>query len=169
MKSNLKNLNSRFLILDSRKRLYPAPASFRSGAGFTLLELLVVIAIIAILIALGTISYSTAQKKSRDAKRSSDLKEIQNALETYHAINGAYPDADSETYPNPLEDDTTYFPSGNVPADPKTGLDYTGTYAADADSYCVCATLETLATGNASDTSCTYAAGGDYFCVSSLQ
>jgi type IV pilus assembly protein PilE len=140
-----------------------------ANKGFTLLELLVVIAIIAILIALGTISYSTAQKKSRDAKRSSDMKEIQNALETYHAVEGAYPDADTVAYPNPLEDDTTYFPSGNVPTDPKTGTDYTGTYAADAASYCVCATLEILDTGN-SGAACDYgAAAKDYFCVSSLQ
>ena len=137
MKSNLKNLNSRFLILDSRKRLYPAPASFRSGAGFTLLELLVVIAIIAILIALGTVSYSTAQKKSRDAKRQSDLKEIQNALETYYTINdGDYP----ATYPADIES-TAYFSSGNVPTDPKLGTAYNDV-TFDITGYQICADLE---------------------------
>ncbi|NCO89124.1 type II secretion system protein, partial [Candidatus Roizmanbacteria bacterium] len=36
---------------------------------FTLLEILVVIGIISIMVAMGTASYSTAQKKARDAKR----------------------------------------------------------------------------------------------------
>lgn len=60
--------------------------------GFTLLEILVVIGIIAILVALGATSYSTAQKKARDARRKSDLKSIQNALEQYYSIcNFQYP------------------------------------------------------------------------------
>lgn len=52
---------------------------------FTLLEILVVVGIIAILIAMGAVSYSSAQKKARDAKRKSDLKSIQNAMEQYYA------------------------------------------------------------------------------------
>ncbi len=59
---------------------------------FTLLEMLVVIGIIAVLIGMGAVSYSTAQKKSRDAKRKADLKAIQNALEQYYSIcNYQYP------------------------------------------------------------------------------
>ena len=59
---------------------------------FTLLEMLVVIGIIGILVALGTTSYSTIQKKARDARRHSDLKTIQSALEQYYSIcNYQYP------------------------------------------------------------------------------
>jgi prepilin-type N-terminal cleavage/methylation domain-containing protein len=66
--------------------------SLRSRAGFTLLELLVVIAIMVILIAMGTSSFATAQKKGRDAKRKSDLKEVQTALEQYYSVcNYNYP------------------------------------------------------------------------------
>jgi len=36
---------------------------------FTLLEILVVIGIIAILVGLGSVSFSTAQKKARDTKK----------------------------------------------------------------------------------------------------
>jgi prepilin-type N-terminal cleavage/methylation domain-containing protein len=61
---------------------------------FTLLELIVVIGIIGILVALGASSYSTVQKKSRDAKRKGDLKAIQNAFEQYYSICG-------NTYPTP--------------------------------------------------------------------
>ena len=61
---------------------------------FTLLELLVVIGIIGILISLGIASYSTAQRKARDAKRKSDLQSIQHAFEQYYSICGyQYPSA----------------------------------------------------------------------------
>ncbi len=55
--------------------------------GFTLLELLVVIGIIAVLVAFGTVSYSTAQKKARDAKRQTDLHSFQNAIEQCYSVN----------------------------------------------------------------------------------
>ncbi|MCX7956063.1 MAG: prepilin-type N-terminal cleavage/methylation domain-containing protein [Patescibacteria group bacterium] len=53
---------------------------------FTLLEMLVVIGIIGVIVSIGFVSYSTAQKKSRDAKRKNDLKSIQNAFEQYYSI-----------------------------------------------------------------------------------
>lgn len=60
--------------------------------GFTLLELLVVISIIAILVVMGVASYTTAQKKGRDARRRADLKAAQNAFEQYYAVtNSSYP------------------------------------------------------------------------------
>ncbi len=60
--------------------------------GFTLLELLVVISIIGILVAIGAASYTTAQQKSRDARRKGDLKAAQSAFEQYYAVtNSSYP------------------------------------------------------------------------------
>lgn len=65
-----------------------------NNLAFTLLEMLVVIGIIAILVTLGFASYSTAQKKARDAKRQGDLKAIQSAYEQYYSIcDFNYPDA----------------------------------------------------------------------------
>jgi type IV pilus assembly protein PilE len=59
---------------------------------FTLLEMLVVIGIIAVLVSLGFASYSTVQKKARDAKRQSDLKSFQSVMEQCYSINSfAYP------------------------------------------------------------------------------
>ncbi|VVA43601.1 Type IV pilus biogenesis protein PilE [Candidatus Roizmanbacteria bacterium] len=54
---------------------------------FTLLEMLVVIGIIAILVSLGFASYSTVQKKARDAKRQGDLKAAQQVLEQCYSVN----------------------------------------------------------------------------------
>ncbi len=59
---------------------------------FTLLEILVVVGIISILIAMGAVSYSTAQKKARDAKRNGDLHAAQNLMEQCYANNNyVYP------------------------------------------------------------------------------
>jgi type II secretion system protein G len=56
-----------------------------------LIELLVVIAIIGLLASIIVASLNTAQQKGRDARRISDLKEIQLALELYYDANSNYP------------------------------------------------------------------------------
>ncbi len=61
--------------------------------GFTLIELLVVIAIIGLLSTLAVISLNNARQKSRDAKRVSDIKQIQTALELYYNDHNGYPTA----------------------------------------------------------------------------
>ena len=135
--------------------------------GFTLLELLVVISIIGILMALGVVAYSTAQKKSRDAKRRGDIKAIQSGYEQYYAENsGVYAVACATM------NTTTYFPGG-LPADPKSAAATcrpTYCQACTTSTYCVCANLES-ATGNSSTSNCTGAATttGAYQCVTNLQ
>lgn len=59
--------------------------------GFTLIELLVVIAIIGLLSTLAVVSLNNARQKSRDAKRVSDIKQVQTALELHYADNNGYP------------------------------------------------------------------------------
>ncbi|PIZ67144.1 hypothetical protein COY13_03935 [Candidatus Roizmanbacteria bacterium CG_4_10_14_0_2_um_filter_36_35] len=54
---------------------------------FTLLEMLVVIGIISVLVSMGFASYSTAQKKARDAKRQGDLKAAQQIMEQCYSVN----------------------------------------------------------------------------------
>lgn len=65
--------------------------------GFTLIELLVVIAIIALLSTLAVVALGSARKKANDAKRLSDLKQIQTALELHFTDKNAYPTGSSLT------------------------------------------------------------------------
>ncbi len=89
--------------------------------GFTLLEMLVVIGIIAILLGMGATSYSTAQKKARDAKRKDDLKTIQNALEQYYSICGyQYPTPINNQFNSIICTSPTVAIFPTVPLDPKT-------------------------------------------------
>jgi type II secretion system protein G len=64
----------------------------RNTFGFTLIELLVVIAIIGVLASIVLASLNNARRKSRDARRVTDIKQIQLALELYF-------DGQSNTYP----------------------------------------------------------------------
>lgn len=59
--------------------------------GFTLLELLVVIIIIGLLAAIILASVNTARARGRDAKRITEIKSMQNALQIYFSANGYYP------------------------------------------------------------------------------
>ena len=65
----------------------------RKQKGFTLIELLVVIAIIGLLSTLAVVALNNARMKARDAKRVSDIKQIQTALELYYNDANAYPAA----------------------------------------------------------------------------
>ncbi|OIO20560.1 MAG: hypothetical protein AUJ23_00125, partial [Candidatus Magasanikbacteria bacterium CG1_02_32_51] len=59
--------------------------------GFTLIELLVVIAIIGVLSTLAVVALGSARQKANDAKRLSDMKQVQTALELYYTDHNAYP------------------------------------------------------------------------------
>ncbi len=63
----------------------------KNKSGFTLIELLVVIAIIGLLSTLSILALNTARARARDAKRISDVKQMQTALEMYFNDNNAYP------------------------------------------------------------------------------
>ncbi len=135
-----------------------------SSRGFTLFELLVSISIIGILIALGTVSFTTAQQSGRDSRRRSDVTGMRNALEQYYARYTAYPTDCTD------EELVEVLPNG-VPSDPKTGDENFGyELTCSANTYCVCAILEREGTGNSNTNDCTdFASGGDYFCAQNLQ
>ncbi|MEA3398425.1 MAG: type II secretion system protein [Patescibacteria group bacterium] len=66
----------------------------RNKKGFTLIELLVVIAIIGLLSTMAVVALNNARAKSRDAKRVSDVKQMQTALELYFNQCNGYPTLD---------------------------------------------------------------------------
>lgn len=102
--------------------------------GFTLIELLVVIAIIGLLSSVVLSSLNSARQKSRDARRLSDLKQLQTALELI------FDDTGPPEYPDAL----TSLSSGNyipsIPTDPRTGSAYYYDNLTNADAACVIAT-----------------------------
>ncbi len=116
--------------------------------GFTLIELLVVIAIIGVLASIVLASLNSARKKSRDARRITDIKQIQLALEL------AYDAASPPAYPVAVAPDTGcankrglnvlatggYIPQ--VPVDPQGGCYLYSTRSSSITRYHLGATLE---------------------------
>lgn len=124
---------------------------YSNNKGFTLIELLVVIAIIGILSSVVLASLNTARTKAKDAKRLSDMKQIQLALEFYYDSNNQYPgpvssygegstcggwdtsrldsDGDGRPFIEPLIDGKFF---SIVPTDP---LDSSGTSCGGYDYY----------------------------------
>lgn len=119
--------------------------------GFTLIELLVVIAIIGVLSSVVLASLNTARQKSRDAKRQSDIKQLQLALQLYFDTNGSYPPTSGTTCVSAAcavsSTTLTAIISGgfiaSTPVDPLAGRNYYYQVdAANGTNYCVGALLE---------------------------
>jgi len=85
--------------------------------GFTLIELLVVIVIIGILATLATVTLSSARAKARDARRVSDVKQIQTALELYYNDASSYPASTLVVSNAALVYGTTTY-MAKIPSDP---------------------------------------------------
>jgi len=152
----MKKIITRLLRLDYKTR--------NDGGGFTLLELLVVIGIIGILVALGTVAYSSAQKSGRDARRKQDLVAMQNALEEYYSAN-------SFVYPSTTCSTAATYLKSNWPVDPKnTAPNIYVQTCTSTTTYCICAIMEKTTAGNSNNTTCTaWAANGPNYCVGNLQ
>ena len=135
----------------------------KNKKGFTLIELLVVIAIIGLLATLSVVALNNARLKSRDAKRVSDIKQVQTALELYFVDANAYPietaaltlggtASDTLSYTNGFASavsGTTYM--GQVPANPSPGgANYSYVTDSAGTGYTLTFTLEGATGGLAS-------------------
>lgn len=110
-------------------------------AGFTLIEILVSATIIAVLTAIGLVSFSIANRNARDAKRKADLEQVRAALEIYRSDNTSYPA--SANFTTMIGVISEYTTSATI-ADPKNTPPYVYDYtqAGSGASYTLCATLE---------------------------
>lgn len=123
---------------------------FQDKKGFTLIELLVVVFIIALLAVLILINIGQIRAKSRDTRRVSDIKSIQEGLAMYENNHSAYPIYDgyitgSDDMSNALVSEDVMR---GVPTDPFNnmidGIDYRYYYQSNqGDTYVVEYFLET--------------------------
>lgn len=141
------------------------PNHHTKSKGFSLVELMVAISIIALVFGIIISSARAVQIRSRDTKRATDIKLIQNALQQYYSDQNYFPETFSLSGATSITSDTgnpstskpvpfkTYSSSSGFPKDP-TG----GTYP----QYCYLAyTDPTMGTGGCSNadlsiTTCQY-------------
>jgi len=136
--------------MNKLKRIYTYIKA-NKAAGFTLIELLVVIAIIGILSSIVLASLNEARGEARDARRQSDLDQIQLALAQLHFECDRYPQTAA---PVSSEDDITITASNcksgeeaslsdfmsQIPSDPKGG-GY-GYASSETQSFCLTSSME---------------------------
>jgi len=113
--------------------------------GFTLIEILIVVAIIAILSSVVLVGLGPTQQQGRDARRLSDLRETQTALELYYNKNGSYPAASDWAT---MASTTVGAGIGvtQIPNDPSVGKSYGYCVTTDDSAYVIGAQLETNST-----------------------
>ncbi|MBI4032332.1 prepilin-type N-terminal cleavage/methylation domain-containing protein [Candidatus Berkelbacteria bacterium] len=128
----------------------------RATRGFTLIELLTVIAIIGILTTVVTVNVSSSRRQARDARRKTDLKTIQTAVELYTNAKGEPPQ--SETWLTSNGGSGTQWITGlenylsSVPQDPRNDETYYYRYKSGKSgfetSYAIDGVLEEQGVGN---------------------
>jgi len=117
--------------------------------GFTLIEILIVVAIIAILASVILVGLGPTQSLGRDARRVSDLHEVQNGLELYYNSKGAYPIGAGTAWTFLGGVLTTAVPSITaIPSDPSTNQSYDYSSDATGGGYILQATLENKTGGS---------------------
>ena len=150
---------------------------FSFKLGFTLIELLIVIAIIGILSSLVLTNVQGARERARDARRKSDLKNIQTALRLYYNDFRSFPDSDSgqisgcgsggSTCPwgSAFASNNTYI--NTLPLDPSSTTNNQKTYTynlVNSDSYTLSAELENGSDPEIAESQarCSSGSGNDY-------
>jgi len=128
--------------------------STNKSRGFTLIELLVVIAVIGLLASIVLVSVGPARAKARDARRQSDIRQINLAMEMCYDDAGCglgagkYLSGHATTAAGTLNSWTTIDSDGvpiylAVPSDPtNSGSQQYKWFASDDRFYCIAVVLE---------------------------
>lgn len=129
----------------------------QSNRGFSLVELLVAATIVGLLAAAGIVSYTTANRNARNAKRKSDIEQVRAGLELYRTEEGCYPGSnqspcttgDGANFTNVINElrTTGYLTNTAQIAEPRETPypQYSYTYnptSGDCTVYQICAQLE---------------------------
>jgi uncharacterized protein (TIGR02145 family)/prepilin-type N-terminal cleavage/methylation domain-containing protein len=143
-----------------------------NNKGFTLIELLVVIAIIGVLTTIAVISLADVRTKARDTKRTTDIKQIGTALETYFAEYGYYPTIITPGEPLASPDGTTTYiaqiPSNPTPREDNgcPNADYAYTPSDNYTSYtlscCIGTNVSDLPAGTVTYTPSGWSGSGEF-------
>jgi prepilin-type N-terminal cleavage/methylation domain-containing protein len=124
----------------------------RNKRGFTIVELLVVVAVIVVLSTLFINTATLNIRKSRDARRKTDLENIRSGIETYRSDCDAYPASISFGGSLRGSGSNANCAAGNtyinaIPQDPQNNLGKVYYYTSNGTTYTVCASLEAAASG----------------------
>ncbi len=125
-----------FLVYSNLKAIKGDIAFTPTGgkkAAFIFIGILGILIIPAILFSTVFLSLGSAREKARDAKRQSDISQIQMELEIYHGEHNNYPVSLNELFPK-------YLPSALV--DPSTNQPYQYQLQQNGTDYQVCTQLE---------------------------
>jgi len=136
--------------------------------GFTLIEVLIVVSIIGLLTSATLIGLGSFRGAGRDARRLSDLRQIQNGLELYYAKYGEYPASQG------WEASLTGAGIGvaSVPKDPNTSTSYSfSSENCTNGSYILAATLEekdrtSRIYNDSAESDCGIQCAGQLYCIS---
>lgn len=132
-----------------------------SSAGFTLIEIVLVIALIGVAATtVITLIDPVGQfRKTRDAQRKTDLRQLQSAFELYRADQGAYPVSMPACGTALKVGATTYIQK--VPCDPRNTGQFKYNFTGDGISYTLISCLENVNDPQKDSTNnSTYCTGG---------
>lgn len=145
IKDRLSHLTSH---LPARHRFTKADAGGSFQRGFTLIEIILVIALIGIASSVVITLVNPVQqfRKSNDARRKADLRQIQAAFEIYRADQGVYPSQGADpgfVCNSPLTVATTTYIQ-KIPCDPKNTGQFIYHYTSNGTTYTLVACIENV-------------------------
>ena len=145
-------MKGRIMYSKNTKMFSKLKFNYRNKSGFTLIEILVVIAIICLLASIVLVGLGGFRSRGRDARRISDLRQVQNGFELYFNKCGYYPGGattgvcnttNPTTWTN-VQDALINAQIGitTIGSDPTPGVSYGYAVSTNRQSYIVGATME---------------------------